>query len=184
MPRARSNAAYARPPWIAAPPTRELRELVRYRAKLVALRSGLKAQVHAVLAKQGIIPTLDDICGPGGQRFLDDVPLDKAYAIRVESLRDLIEIYDREIAMLEPEIHRWLRDDAGTAYYYAHLSSIASGLRPGSRVSLGQRIGAVGRTGDARGGVHHLHFELHPPGRGPINPYAELRAVDTAGTPV
>jgi hypothetical protein len=32
--------------WIAPPATRELRELVRYRAKLVALRSGLKAQVH------------------------------------------------------------------------------------------------------------------------------------------
>jgi hypothetical protein len=33
--------------WIAPPAVRELRELVRYRAKLVALRSGLKAQVHA-----------------------------------------------------------------------------------------------------------------------------------------
>src|SRR3954467_2896929 len=31
--------------WIAPPPVRELRELVRHRAKLVALRSGLKAQV-------------------------------------------------------------------------------------------------------------------------------------------
>lgn len=31
----------------------------------------------------------------------------------MESLRDLIELYDREITMLEPEIHRWLRDDAG-----------------------------------------------------------------------
>jgi len=40
--------------WIAPPPTRELRELVRYRAKLVALRSGLKAQVHAVMAKEGV----------------------------------------------------------------------------------------------------------------------------------
>jgi hypothetical protein len=39
--------------WLAPPAVRELRELVRYRAKLVALRSGLKAQVHAVLAKQG-----------------------------------------------------------------------------------------------------------------------------------
>jgi Transposase len=32
--------------WIAPPATGELRELVRYRAKLVGLRSGLKAQVH------------------------------------------------------------------------------------------------------------------------------------------
>src|SRR6201999_380891 len=41
--------------WIAPPQTRELRELVRYRAKLVAIRSGLKAQVHAVLAKAGML---------------------------------------------------------------------------------------------------------------------------------
>ncbi|OJF15146.1 IS110 family transposase [Couchioplanes caeruleus] len=36
--------------WIAPPAVRELRELVRHRAKLVAWRSGLKASIHAVLA--------------------------------------------------------------------------------------------------------------------------------------
>ena len=35
-----------------APAVRELRELVRYRAKPVALRPPLKAQVHAVMAKE------------------------------------------------------------------------------------------------------------------------------------
>jgi transposase len=79
----------------------------------VALRSGLKAQVHAVMAKQGILPGLDDMFGPGGQRLLDEMPLDRVYAVRVESLRDLIEIYDREVAMLEREIYTWLRDDKG-----------------------------------------------------------------------
>src|SRR6266568_4018273 len=47
--------------WIAPPATRELRELVRYRAKLVALRSGLKAQVHAVMAKEGVLPNVTDM---------------------------------------------------------------------------------------------------------------------------
>src|SRR3954468_22486879 len=36
--------------WISPPATRELRELVRHRAKLVGLRSSVKCQVHAVLA--------------------------------------------------------------------------------------------------------------------------------------
>ncbi len=39
--------------WVAPPAVRQLREMVRHRAKLVAIRSGLKAQVHAVLAKRG-----------------------------------------------------------------------------------------------------------------------------------
>ena len=47
--------------WIAPPALRELRELVRCRAKLVQLRSGLKAQVHAVMAKEGVLPTVVDM---------------------------------------------------------------------------------------------------------------------------
>jgi hypothetical protein len=48
----------------------ELRELVRYRAKLVALRSGLKAQVHAVMAKEGVLPAVTDMfCKAGSAQF-------------------------------------------------------------------------------------------------------------------
>ncbi len=49
--------------WIAPPEVRGLREAVRHRAKLVALRSGLKAQVHAVLAKQGVPVPVSDLRG-------------------------------------------------------------------------------------------------------------------------
>src|SRR5437588_4267720 len=69
--------------WIAPPAIRELRELVRYRAKLVRLRSGLKAQVHAVMAKEGVLPALDDMFGPGGQRLLTQMELADAYLTRV-----------------------------------------------------------------------------------------------------
>lgn len=51
--------------WIAPPATRELRELVRHRAKLVALRSHCKAEVHAVLAKCGIQVLMRDLFGVG-----------------------------------------------------------------------------------------------------------------------
>ena len=40
--------------WVAPPQLRELRELIRYRAKLVHLRTSCKAQVHSVLAKEGV----------------------------------------------------------------------------------------------------------------------------------
>ena len=54
--------------YIATPGERELRELVRHRAKLVALRSGLKAQVHGVLAKQGLLPPVRMYSGWPGWR--------------------------------------------------------------------------------------------------------------------
>lgn len=99
--------------YIAPPATRELRELVRHRAKLVCLRSGLKAQVHAVLAKEGVAVPMADLFGVAGQRLLDEVPLGRAYAIRVESLRDLIEVYDREIAMADREVRAALAGHPG-----------------------------------------------------------------------
>jgi transposase len=77
--------------WIAPQVVPELRELVRDRAKLVQLRSGLKAQVHAVMAKEGVLPTVVDMVGPAGQVHLDEMGLAESYTIRVESLRDLIE---------------------------------------------------------------------------------------------
>lgn len=72
--------------WIAPPPTRELRELVHYRAKLVALRSGLKAQVHSVLAKAGGLIPVADLFGVEGRMRLTQVPLGVAYAQRMISL--------------------------------------------------------------------------------------------------
>ena len=50
--------------WVAPPEVRELRELVRYRAKLTALRTSAKAQIHAVMAKLGILPPLTEMFGP------------------------------------------------------------------------------------------------------------------------
>jgi len=99
--------------WIAPPAVRELRELVRYRAKLVQLRTGLKAQVHAVMAKEGVLPAVGDMFGRAGTAQLDGMPLGRNYSVRVESLRDLIEVYDREIVMLERDVHAQLLHHAG-----------------------------------------------------------------------
>jgi transposase len=99
--------------WLAPPQVRELRELVRYRAKLVALRSGLKAQVHAVLAKEGVRVPMSDLFGVAGTRLLDQLHLGHAYALRVASLRTLVAVYDQEIAMLGREISTALTGDVG-----------------------------------------------------------------------
>ncbi len=100
--------------WIAPPAVRELRELVRYRHRLTQLRTGLKAQVHAVMAKEGVLPEHQDLFRSiGGRRQLDELVLADSYLVRLESLRDLIEIYDREITMLDRTIQGRLRHDPG-----------------------------------------------------------------------
>jgi transposase len=61
--------------WIAPPAVRGLRELVRHRAKLVAVRSSVKCQVHAVLAGAGVSVVMSDLFGVGGQQLLQRVAL-------------------------------------------------------------------------------------------------------------
>jgi transposase len=83
--------------WIAPPATRELRELVRHRAKLVALRSGCKAEIHAVLAKCGIAVPMSDLFGLEGLKLLERVQIPAAYSARIQSLQRLIDALDVEI---------------------------------------------------------------------------------------
>jgi len=99
--------------WIAPPAIRELREMTRYRHKLVQLRSGLKAQVHAVMGKNGVLPTRSDMFGLGGSAQLDALELPMAYSLRLESLRDLIELYTREVEIRDRRIQMTVRDDRG-----------------------------------------------------------------------
>ena len=56
----------------------------------------------------------------------------------------------------------WLRDDGGNEFYYAHLDAYSPLAVAGRRVSAGDVIGFMGDSGDAEGGLPHLHFEIHP----------------------
>lgn len=126
--------------WIAPPAIRELRELVRYRAKLVELRSGLKAQVHAVMAKEGVLPKTTDMFCKAGVRQLDAMDLGRNYAVRLESLRDLIEAYDGQVKMLERDIALHLRGDRGY-----HAVQAINGVGPTIAAILVAEIGDVSR---------------------------------------
>jgi transposase len=99
--------------WIAPAPVRELRELVRHRAKLVALRSSLKCQVHAVLAAAGVAVPMSDLFGVGGQVLLERVPLPAAMRARVESCRGLITVLDAEIDRFAALANAALKKDPG-----------------------------------------------------------------------
>ncbi len=103
--------------WIAPPETRELRELVRHRAKLVGLRSHCKAEVHAVLAKCGVPVSLSDLFGVAGtevlDRLVDGGRLPGPYVARVRSLRRVIEDLDFEIDLFAGIVRGRLARDPG-----------------------------------------------------------------------
>ncbi|MBT0606915.1 M23 family metallopeptidase [Aequorivita echinoideorum] len=70
----------------------------------------------------------------------------------------------------------WLRDGLfGKSIYYAHLDSIAA--TSGERVKLGDTLGFVGNTGNAKTTQPHLHFGIYR-NSGAVNPYPYIKLTE------
>ena len=112
--------------------------------RLVGLRSGLKAQVKSVLAKQCARPPVKDLWWVTGPAWLDALDLPDAYLLRIDSLRALVAAFDEEIKVLDEEIGGWLADDAG----YQAIQAIA-GVGPVLGAIFVAEIGDVSRFPDS-----------------------------------
>lgn len=99
--------------WIAPPATRELRELVRHRAKLVAWRSGCKCEVHAVLAKLGVQVPMSDLFASRGLELLASVHAPAPYVARIQSLQRMIDQLDEEVDLFARLARGKLAGDPG-----------------------------------------------------------------------
>jgi transposase len=131
--------------WIAPPAVRELRELVRHRAKLVIVRSGFKAGVHAILAKQGLHLPVKELFGPRGRAELAAAPLDRAYRARLNAYLRIVDTLDGEIVMADGWIAARLARDVG----YRVIQQIP-GVGPVWAAVFVAEIGDVTRFASAR----------------------------------
>jgi peptidoglycan LD-endopeptidase LytH len=84
-------------------------------------------------------------------------------------------VVSRESTSTNGGIQLYLQGDNGVEYFYAHLSGYA--VSTGTRVRAGQLIAYNGQTGNARYTAPHVHFEVHPGGGSPVNPYPHLKPV-------
>lgn len=70
-------------------------------------------------------------------------------------------------------------DGSGDFFYYMHMQSAAVSV--GDGVVAGQLIGAVGDSGNAKGGAPHIHFEYHPGGGEAAPPFPLLKKLAETG---
>ena len=97
--------------YIAPPELRDLRDLLRHRATLVHLRTSIKNRVHALLARQGILPEHSDLFGTAGRAYLAGLALPDGPRRRLDSLITLISDFDREITQTTSEIDQRAKAD-------------------------------------------------------------------------
>lgn len=77
----------------------------------------------------------------------------------------------------------WLSDiNNRQSLYYAHLDSQL--VQTGQQVNIGDTLGLVGNTGNAKTTVPHLHFGVYAFGRGPVDPFPFINDNRQQPTPV
>jgi hypothetical protein len=158
--------------WIAPAEVRELRELTRYRIKLVRLRTSGKDQVHAVLAKLGVPVTCTDIFGAWGSTWLDGLHLPQPYAGKVASLRQLVGWLSAEISLLDTVIADLLEHHQvllpRPAVLLGRADSPAPRVRPQGRPRAHHQAGLDDlAVGAGRGDSASAHRQPGPRDQGP-----------------
>jgi peptidase M23-like protein len=147
-----------------------------------------KVPDHIVFPVVGQVQYIDDFGAPrsgGAHQGNDLMAAKKSPAVAAESGTVKYWTTSRSAGCM-----LYLYGESGTIYYYIHLNNdltakndnrgkcvkgVAYTVKTGARVSAGQQVGYVGDSGDANGGMSHLHFEVHPRGGHAVSPYPYLQ---------
>lgn len=120
--------------------TRDAKEILRYRASLVCLRSGIKNRVHAILSKNGLMPGFSDLFGKAGLEYLKGLELRESYQIALHGYLGLVEVLNKLIKEVTEEIKKLTEQDEE-----ALLLTSIPGIKYYSACLIKSEIGEISR---------------------------------------
>lgn len=134
-------------PAVSIPPraVRDPREILRYRASLVRLRTQFTNKLRAILSKTGVQPPTRTITGVKSQRFLATVPVRPCYRLEFDGYLRLFETLPAEIHQVSQTI-----DAQAQADPEAQLLCTMPGIGAYSALLILSEIADVRRFPDSR----------------------------------
>lgn len=126
--------------YIPSRETRDLRELLRYRASLVSFRTQIKNKIHAVLSKNGINSPYSDLFGKAGMTFLKQIRLREAYRQSIDGYLTIIQQINVQIDDISKNIDQIAKLDDK-----AQILMSISGIGTYSALLILSEIGDVSR---------------------------------------
>jgi transposase len=126
--------------WIAPRAVREARELLRYRASLVRIQTGLKNRVRVLLAKAGAAVTASDLFSAKGLDELRTLDLGATRNLVVGNVQPLAEKLREQITATEAEIESRVQVSAA-----ARLVDTIKGIGPLGALTIVSEIGDIAR---------------------------------------
>jgi len=155
--------------YVPEKPVRLNRELLRYRASLVKIQTGIKNKVHTILAKNNISHGYSDLFGKEGMVFLHSLSLPENYRIALEGYLSVLDNVRREIQVVSKRVQQLAEEDSdalllmtipGVGYYSALLikSEIGDVKRFPSAKQLCSYAGLVPSTYASGNTCYHGHI--------------------------
>lgn len=87
------------------------REVLRYRASLVRIQTGIKNRVHAILAKNNITHGFSDLFGKQGKDFLSSLSVSGIYRMALNGYLLVLDELEQQIEAVNKRIRDSVRDD-------------------------------------------------------------------------
>lgn len=103
---------YGAESWIAPRPVRELRQLLRFRARSVQWGTRAKNSVHGILNRQGVRSPMVSLFGEKGRAFLSEVVLPELDRWEVDDQLERLDLLEKQIAELDREVRQRVRASA------------------------------------------------------------------------
>jgi transposase len=91
--------------YLPNPAVEELRELVRYRARQVGLRTRSKNLIQGLLVRTGLVAPHVRMFGPAGREYLAAVTLPPVMRVQADGHLEMIDLLEGKIDQAEARIH-------------------------------------------------------------------------------
>jgi len=85
---------------------RELRELLRYRASLIKMRTVVKNKIHALLIKNGLQHPFSDLFGKAGKAWLAELEIRPVYGNSLKGYLRILNSLEEEVLPISREIKK------------------------------------------------------------------------------
>jgi transposase len=97
---------------VSSQKTRQLKELLRHRSKLVRDTVRMKNRIHNIMAKNNFHAPFSDLFGIGGLEYLSKVSLPSYHRDQVQTYLNLYDCIKEQIASLTRQIHKEAKNNA------------------------------------------------------------------------
>src|SRR5690242_20483312 len=131
--------------WIAPPPVRQLRALLRHRVALVRLRTRLRNRIHAIVADYGYDRPAGGYWSGPGRAWLASLQLPAVSRELIEDYLGLIDALQERVDRLDWEIRQRARSDPRV-----RVLTQLPGVGPFTALVLLAELGEVSRFASAR----------------------------------